>query len=67
MPQNTDNFVFVPTRDIDYLDAKREIEEYIEKVRFRKVYISELVEELQIDMDLVKQILDDMRESHKKI
>jgi len=50
-------------RDIDYLDARREIEAYIENVGFRRVYISELVEELQIDMDLIEQILNDIRRS----
>jgi len=55
--------VFAPVRDIDYLDARREIEAYIENVGFRRVYISELVEELQIDMDLIEQILNDIRRS----
>lgn len=57
--------VFAPIREIEYHDARREIEEYIEKVGGRRVYISELVEELQIDTDLIKQILNDIRHSFR--
>ena len=55
--------VFVPIRDLTYSDAMREIKAYIEKVGHRRVYISELAEELQIDMDLIEQILNDIRRS----
>lgn len=55
--------VFVPIRDLTYSDAMGEIKAYIEKVGHRKVYISELAEELQIDMDLIEQILNDIRRS----
>ncbi|MCX6676326.1 MAG: hypothetical protein NTU95_00070 [Methanothrix sp.] len=53
--------VFVPTRDLTYLEAMDEIKAYIEKVGNRRVYISELAEELQIDMDLIEVILNDIR------
>jgi len=53
--------VFVPIRDLTYSDAIDEIKSYIEKVDGRRVYISELAEELQIDMDLIEEILDDIQ------
>lgn len=53
--------VFVPIRDLTYTDALEEIKSYIEKVGGRKVYISELAEELQIDMDLIEEILNDIQ------
>ena len=53
--------VFVPIRNLTYSQAMDEIRVYIEKVGHRRVYISELAEELQIDMDLIKEILEDIR------
>jgi hypothetical protein len=55
--------VFVPIRELDYPQAMREIKAYIERVGNRRVYISELAEELQIDMDLIERILNDIRRS----
>lgn len=55
--------VFVSIRDLTYSDAMREIKAYIKSVGHRRVYISELAEELQIDMDLIEQILNDIRRS----
>jgi len=55
--------VFVPIRDLTYSDAMKEIKAYIGKIGTRRVYISELAEELQIDMDLIEQILNDLRRS----
>jgi len=55
--------VFVPIRDLTYLEAMNEIRAYIEKVGNRRVYISELAEELQIDMDLIEEILREIRRS----
>jgi len=52
--------VFVPTRDLTYSVAMKEIKAYIETVGNRRVYISELAEELQIDMDLIESILNDI-------
>ena len=53
--------VFVPIRDLTYPQAMAEIKAYIEKVGTRRVYISELAEDLQIDMDLIEEILNDIR------
>lgn len=58
-----DGLVFVPIRNLTYSAAMSEIKAYIENVGRRKVYISELAEELQIDMDLIEQILNDIRRS----
>jgi hypothetical protein len=55
--------VFIQPRNLAYQEAKVEIVAYIEKVGGRRVYISELAEELQIDMDLIEHILNDIRHS----
>jgi hypothetical protein len=49
--------VFIFPRELTYAEAKIEIESYMKKVGGRKVYISELAEELKIDMDLIKEVL----------
>ena len=53
--------VLIPTRNVTYEMAKREIMEYIQGAGNRKVYISELAEELQIDIDLIKYILKNIQ------
>jgi hypothetical protein len=59
LPVNTDEggLVFVSVRDICYEDAEAEIRKYIRGIGSRTVYVSELAEELQIDIDLIKSIL----------
>lgn len=56
----------VPLRDLPYDEAKQEIEDYIQKAEDRKVYISELAEELCLDIDLIVDILSDI-ECSKRI
>lgn len=51
-------FVFICARDINYEQAKIEIERFIRNAGNRRVYVSELAEELQIDIDLIKEILN---------
>lgn len=55
--------VFIQPRDLTYQEAKAEILTYIEKASGKRVYISELAEELQIEMDLIERILNDIRRS----
>lgn len=50
-------FVFMRARDVDYEQARIEIERFIRNAGNRRVYVSELAEELQIDIDLIKEIL----------
>ncbi|MFA7087113.1 MAG: hypothetical protein WC145_10660 [Aliarcobacter sp.] len=52
--------IIYPVREISYNKAKSEITDYIKLVGGRKVYISEVAEELAIDMDLIESILQDM-------
>ena len=57
-----DEIVIVPLRELSYENAKAEIEMYIQKAGDRKVYISELAEELCIDIDLIIDILSELEE-----
>lgn len=58
-PFLSDEIVIVPLRELSYSDAKKEISEYIKKVGDRKVYISELAEELLIDFELIEEIIEE--------
>lgn len=60
-----DEIVIVPIRELSYNDAKKEISEYIKKAGDRKVYISELAEELVIDFELIEEIIEEL-EMHKR-
>lgn len=55
-----DEIVVVPIRELSYNDAKKEISDYIEKAGDRKVYISELAEELVIDFELIEEIMEEL-------
>lgn len=55
-----DEIVIVPLRELSYNDAKKEISEYIKRAGDRKVYISELAEELLIDFELIEEIIEEL-------
>ena len=55
------SIIIMSPRDISFEDAEKEIHEYIAKAGNRTVYISELAEELNIDMDLIAKIHDPRR------
>jgi len=55
-----DEIAIVPLRELSYNDAKKEISEYIKKAGDRKVYISELAEELLIDFELIEKIIEEL-------
>lgn len=57
-----DEIIIVSLRELPYEDAKAEIETYIQKAGDRKVYISELAEELRLDIDLIIDILSELEE-----
>lgn len=59
-PFLSDEIVIVPLRELSYNDAKKEISEYIKKAGDRKVYISELAEELLIDFELIEEIIEEL-------
>ena len=56
----TDEIVIVPLRELSYNDAKKEILEYIKRAGDRKVYISELAEELLTDFELIEEIIEEL-------
>ena len=47
----------VPLRELSYADAKKEIIEYAQNAGKKKVYVSEIVEKLRLDIELVAEIL----------
>jgi len=53
-------------REIPRDYAKIEIANYINNIRDRKVYISEIVEELCLDIELVKNIVEEVKNESKK-
>ena len=59
-PFLSDEIVIVPLRELSYNDAKKEISEYIKRAGDRKVYISELAEELLIDFELIEEIIEEL-------
>lgn len=57
-----DMIVIVPLRELSHKDAKKEIIEYLEKSGKRTVYVSEIVEELRLDIELTAKILHEWRD-----
>lgn len=55
--------VIVPLRELPRDYAKIEIAEYIQRAGDRKVYISEIVEELCLDIQLIKDIVEELKRS----
>ena len=53
-------------REIPRDYAKIEIANYINNIRDRKVYISEIVEELCLDIELVENIVEEVKNESKK-
>lgn len=53
--------VIVPLREIPHDYAKIEIAEYIQRAGDRKVYVSEIVEELCLDIELVMEIVEELK------
>ena len=52
------DFTVVPIRELSYNDAEKEISDYIKKAGDRKVYISEIAEELAIEFKLIEDIME---------
>ena len=47
------------------ITEKERIVEYIQSVKGRKVYISELAEELWIDFDVIEEIMTQLKEEEQ--
>lgn len=60
-PILSDEILIVPLREISYEDAKKEIANCIQHAGVRKVYISELAEELRLDFELIMKIIRNLR------
>lgn len=56
----TDEIIVSDVRELTYEQAEKEILEYINKIGNREVHISEIAEELSIDIDLIIEVLRDM-------
>lgn len=59
--EETDEIKIVPLREIPYEYAKLEITRYIQSAGGRKVYISELVEELRLDIELIMEVMEELK------
>ncbi len=56
----------VRVRDLSYEDAEKEIIEYLQKAGKRKVYVSEIVEKLRLDIEISSDILHKLRGQIRK-
>ncbi len=54
-----DEIIIVPIRELPREYAKIEISRYIQQAGGRKVYISELAEELRLDIELIIEIMEE--------
>ncbi len=59
--QLEDNVEIINIREIPRDYAKLEIAKYMQDAGNRKVYVSEIVEELCLDIELVKNIVEEIR------
>jgi hypothetical protein len=53
----------LPVRNLLYEDAEKEIVEYLQKTGKRRIYVSEIVQKLRLDIELVADILHKWRDS----
>ena len=60
-PILSDEILIVPLRDISHENAKKEITNYIQHAGGRKVYISELAEELRLDIELIMEVMEELK------
>lgn len=58
----TDEIIIVPVRELSYADAKKEIIEHLECSGKRTVYVSEVVENLRLDIELTADIVQQWRD-----
>jgi len=55
------DITIVPLRELSYEDAKKEIIGYLECAGKRKVYVSEIIEKLNLDIELTTEIVHEWR------
>ncbi len=59
--EETDEIKIVPLREIPYEYAILEITRYIQSAEGRKVYISELAEQLRLDIELIMEVMEELK------
>jgi uncharacterized SAM-dependent methyltransferase len=52
----------LPVRNLSYEDAEKEITTYLKNAGKRRVYVSEIVEKLRLDIELASEIVYKWRE-----
>lgn len=63
MSEDTEGYIVITRlRDLSYEDAEKEIKDYLQKAGKRRVYVSEIVEKLRLDIELVADILHKWRD-----
>lgn len=60
-PILSDEILIVPLRELSHENAKKEITDYIQHAGGRKVYISELAEELRLDIELIMEVMEELK------
>ena len=60
LPALITTFTKVQIRELPREYAKIEISRYIQQARGRKVYVSELAEELRLDIELIIEIMEEL-------
>lgn len=59
--ETTDEIIIIPLRELSYEDAKKEIINFLKKFGKRRVYVSEVVEKLNLDIELTEEIIYEWR------
>ena len=62
----SEEIVIVPLRELPREDAKIEISKYVQLAGGRKVYISELAEELRLDIELIIEIMEELEDETRE-
>lgn len=60
-PILSDEILIVPLRELSHEDARKEITNYIQHAGGSKVYISELAEDLRLDIELIMKVMEELK------
>lgn len=60
-PTLSNDILIVSLRELSHETAKREIANYIKNAGDREVYISELAEELILDIELIMKVMKELK------
>jgi hypothetical protein len=59
--EETDDIIIVQVRELSYENAQKDVINYLENAGNRKVYVSEIVEKLRLDIEMTAQIVHEWR------